>query len=166
MKRIKNLTLGILGATVLSFGLYACSNDDSSSSSNTNEQYNLAAKEISDLKIIPSLPGFGLVSSYAGPCVSAPGFCIERVTPGTSPVFGIGKLDNNMVRLTMSMETYQANKEFLSEGVYEVGVDFALNEEISKEMGFETETIITKQTVKVIQSNDETFYIDLNVRQN
>lgn len=30
MKRIKNLTLGILGATVLSLGLYACNNDNNS----------------------------------------------------------------------------------------------------------------------------------------
>lgn len=165
MKRIKNLTFGILGATILSLGLYACSNDDSTSSSNTNEQSNLAAKGFSDLKIIPSLPGFGLVSSYAGPCVSAQGFCIERVNPGTGPVFGIGKLDNSTVRLTMSMETYQKNKEYLTDNIFEVVDEFSLNQEISIELGFETETFVTKQVAEVIQADSEFFYIDLNIRE-
>src|SRR5690606_16463420 len=44
MKRIKNFTLGILGATVLSFGLYACSNDDRSEDV-TTEQNVMAARE-------------------------------------------------------------------------------------------------------------------------
>ncbi len=39
MKRIKNFTLGILGATILSLGLYACSNDDATAN-NTTEQTN------------------------------------------------------------------------------------------------------------------------------
>ena len=165
MKNIKSTVFALFGAAILSVSLFSCSNDDAATANTTTEQ-TMAAKPFADLKIIPSLPGFGLVSSYAGPCVSAPGFCIERVNPGTGPVFGIGKLDNNMVRLTMSMETYQTNKEYLSGGIYEVGVDFALNEEISKELGFETETVVTKQTAKVVQADDETFYMDLNVRQN
>lgn len=35
MKRIKNLTLGMLGTTVLSLGLYACSNDDAKTINST-----------------------------------------------------------------------------------------------------------------------------------
>lgn len=38
MKRIKNFTLGILGATILSLGLYACSNDNET---NTTESSNV-----------------------------------------------------------------------------------------------------------------------------
>lgn len=44
MKRINNLTLGILGATVLSLGLYACSNDDAETVNTTTEQTTLSAK--------------------------------------------------------------------------------------------------------------------------
>src|SRR5690554_914716 len=36
MKNIKNFTLGILGATILSLGLYSCSNDDVASDVRTN----------------------------------------------------------------------------------------------------------------------------------
>ncbi|MBA5793028.1 hypothetical protein H1R17_05835 [Flavobacterium sp. xlx-214] len=50
MKKIKNLTLGILGATILSVGLYACSNDNEATTSNntTTEQSTIAAKEALD----------------------------------------------------------------------------------------------------------------------
>jgi len=52
MKRIKNLTLGILGATVLSLGLFACSNDDAETTNATTEQKVIAARESvnSDIK--------------------------------------------------------------------------------------------------------------------
>lgn len=165
MKNIKLSVFALFGAAILSVSLFSCSNDDAATANTTTEQ-TMAAKPFADLKIIPSLPGFGLVSSYADPCVSAPGFCIERVNPGTGPVFGIGRLDNSIVRLTMSMETYQTNKEYLVDNIFEVGTDFSLNHELSKELGFETETVVTKQTAKVVQENDEIFYIDLNVRQN
>lgn len=83
-----------------------------------------------------------------------------------APAGGIGRLDNTTVRLIMSMETYQTNKEYLADNIFEVGNDFSLNQELSKELGFETETVVTKQTAKVVQENDEIFYIDLNVKQN
>lgn len=165
MKRIKNLTLGILGATILSLGLFSCSNDDATTVNNTTEQTTMAAKGFRDIKIIPGLPGFGMVSSYAGPCVPASGFCFDNGSP-TGPIFGIGRLDNTTVRLTMSMETYQTNKEYLSRGVFEVGVDFSLVQELSKELGFDKEVIIAKQTANVIQEDNDIFYIDLNVKQN
>jgi len=165
MKNIKSTVFALFGAAILSVSLFSCSNDDAATTNTTTEQ-TMTAKPFADLKIIPSLPGFGLVSSYAGPCVSAPGFCIERTSPGTHPIFGIGRLDNTTVRLTMSMETYQTNKEYLADNIFEVGTDFSLNQELSKELGFETETVVTKQTVKVVQENDEIFYIDLNVKQN
>jgi|SRR5690606_573475 len=166
MKNIKLSVVALFGATILSAGLFSCSNDDATTTNTTTEQATMAAKEFSDIKIIPGLPGFGLVSSYAGPCVSAPGFCIERTSPGTHPIYGIGRLDNTTVRLTMSMETYQTNKEYLADNIFEVGADFSLAQEISKELGFETETVIAKQTAKVVQADDETFYMDLNVKQN
>lgn len=37
MTRIKNFTLGILGATILSFGLYSCSNDDTTTNNSTKQ---------------------------------------------------------------------------------------------------------------------------------
>ena len=43
MKKIKNLTLGILGATILSLGLYACSNDNEATTNTTSEQKNVLA---------------------------------------------------------------------------------------------------------------------------
>jgi len=52
MKRIKNLTLGILGATVLSFGLYACSNDDSiKNNQNSSEVVGLAKSDLNFIKM-------------------------------------------------------------------------------------------------------------------
>ena len=47
MKRIKNFTLGILGATVLSLGLFACSNDDRSEGVTTEQK--LAGKSNEDI---------------------------------------------------------------------------------------------------------------------
>jgi len=164
MKKIKNLTLGILGATVLSLSLISCNNDDTMIEDATTEQ-TMASKSFGNIKIIPGFPGLGMVSSYAGSCVPGGGFCFENNIPDTKPIFGIGRLDNSTIRLTMNMETYQSNEEFLSEGIFEVEADFSLNEEISKEMGFETETVVTKQTAKVIQANAETFYMDLNVKK-
>lgn len=53
MKRIKNLTLGVIGATILSLGLYACSNDDATTNNNTpTEQTTLSAKLISNSEIM------------------------------------------------------------------------------------------------------------------
>lgn len=47
-----------------------------------------------------------------------------------------------------------------------VGDNFSLAQEVSTELGFETETVVLKQTAEVVQANDETYYIDLNVQQN
>src|SRR5690606_25606467 len=38
MKNFKKITLGLLGATILSLGLYACSNDDATKANTTTEQ--------------------------------------------------------------------------------------------------------------------------------
>lgn len=51
MKRIKNFTLGILGATILSLGLYACSNDDGATTTNlSSEKTTFASKEATDFE--------------------------------------------------------------------------------------------------------------------
>jgi len=45
MKRIKNFTLGVFGATILSLGLYACSNDDAVTTPNSStEQITMVGK--------------------------------------------------------------------------------------------------------------------------
>lgn len=48
MKNIKKFTLGILGATILSLGLYACSNDDATTV-NTTEQTTMVARGFDDI---------------------------------------------------------------------------------------------------------------------
>lgn len=45
MKNFKKITLGLLGATILSLGLYACSNDDATTANTTTEQTTIAAKD-------------------------------------------------------------------------------------------------------------------------
>lgn len=165
MKNIKSSVFALFGAAILSVSLFSCSNDDTATTNTTTKQ-TMAAKPFADLKIVPGVPGFGMVSPYIGDCMEGNSFCFSSSVPGTSPVFGIGRLDNSIVRLTMSMETYQTNKEYLADNIFEVGDEFSLNQEISKELGFETETVVTKQTAKVVQENDELFYIDLNVKQN
>lgn len=46
MKNLKKITLGLLGATILSLGLYACSNDEQATTSNTSTEQNvMAAKD-------------------------------------------------------------------------------------------------------------------------
>src|SRR5690606_41464970 len=53
MTRIKNFTLGILGATILSLGLYACSNDnETTTNNNPTEQTTVAGKEIRFVNMI------------------------------------------------------------------------------------------------------------------
>ncbi len=44
MNNFKKISLGILGATILSLGLYACSNDDAATANTTTEQ-TMAAKD-------------------------------------------------------------------------------------------------------------------------
>jgi len=168
MKNFKKFTLGILGATILSAGLYSCSNDDTTTTSTSTEQITKNAKAFADVSIIPGGIGLGFASSYAGPCVPAKGFCIDFILPGpgTHPFDGIGRVDDVTIRLVMSIETYQNNIEYLSDNIFEVGDDFSLAQEVSTELGFETETIVSKQTAEVIQANDEGYYIDLNVKQN
>ena len=48
MKKIKNLTLGILGATILSLGLYACSNDNEVLDENSQ------SRDVENLKVTTS----------------------------------------------------------------------------------------------------------------
>ncbi len=50
MKRIKNLTLGVIAATILSLGLYACSDDDVTTANTTTEQTVMAVNKISYLR--------------------------------------------------------------------------------------------------------------------
>lgn len=58
MKNFKKITLGILGATILSLGLYACSNDDATTANNntTTEQSATAAKEGNIQKFYGRIP--------------------------------------------------------------------------------------------------------------
>lgn len=59
-KKIKRITLGILGATVLSLGLYACSNDNETTTSNTStEQKNIKAKKTKLLCVTTSCCSVG-----------------------------------------------------------------------------------------------------------
>lgn len=78
----------------------------------------------------------------------------------------IGRIDDVIIRIMMSVETYQNNIEYLTNNTFEVGDNFSLAQEVSTELGFETETVVLKQTAEVVQANDETYYIDLNVQQN
>jgi len=169
MKRIKNFTLGILGATILSLGLYACSNDDAATANTTTEQTTMAAKAFSDMKIIPSTLGFGRAYDVKLKCISATsGFCADLALPGpgTHPSDGIGRIDHFTMRLSMSIATYQTNKEYFTEGTFVIDNDFLLAPEVLNELEFSPETRVIKQVAKVVQANDETFYIDLNVQQN
>lgn len=59
MKRIKNFTLGILGATILSLSLYACSNDNETGLNN-----NSAEKSIYLQKGIGNIEGLMVNPSY------------------------------------------------------------------------------------------------------
>lgn len=46
--KIKNLVLGVLGATILSLGLYACSNDNETTTTNSSTKQNgMAASQVS-----------------------------------------------------------------------------------------------------------------------
>lgn len=58
MKNFKKITLGLLGATILSLGLYACSNDDATTANNntTTEQTVTAAKEGNIQKFYGRIP--------------------------------------------------------------------------------------------------------------
>jgi len=60
MKRIKNFTLGILGVSFLSLGLYACSNDDTTKETEENLQENLQGKslesKVSSMRIDNGIP--------------------------------------------------------------------------------------------------------------
>lgn len=169
MKKIKNLTLGILGATILSLGLFSCSNEDATTANNITEQKTVAGKSFSDVKIIPSTLGFGRAYDVRLKCISATsGFCVDLTLPGpgTHPSDGIGRIDHFTMRLSMSITTYQTNKEYFREGTFVIDNDFVLSPEVLNELEYNPETRVIKQVAKVVQADDKTFYIDLNVKQN
>nr|WP_298003036.1 hypothetical protein [uncultured Flavobacterium sp.] len=169
MKNIKSSVFALFGAAILSVSLFSCSNDDTATTNTTTEQTTMAGKAFSDMKIIPSFPNFGGAYDVRLNCIPVDrGICIDLILPGpgTHPSDGIGRIDHFTIRLSMSMETYQANQEYFTEGTFIIDNDFLLAPEVLNELGFSSETVIAKQTAKVIQADDETFYMDLNVKQN
>ena len=168
MKRIKNFTLGILGVSFLSLGLYACSNDDGAATENKTSEKIMITKSLSNKKIIPVSLGFGRAYDVRMNCVSATtGFCADILLPGpgTHPSDGIGKIDDFTMRLTMSISTYQTNKEYFKEESFVIDNEFFLAPDVLNELEFSPETVVSKQTAKVIKVDEETFYIDLYVTQ-
>ena len=61
MKNIKSSVFALFGAAILSVSLFSCSNDDTATTNTTTKQ-TMAAKPFADLKIVPGVPGFGMVS--------------------------------------------------------------------------------------------------------
>lgn len=58
MKNFKKITLGLLGATILSLGLYACSNDNEATTANSSTNQNvMASKESYEFVKVP-LPDY------------------------------------------------------------------------------------------------------------
>src|SRR5690554_2947310 len=150
MTRLKRTIFSILSMALLATGFVACSSDDATIADNAaTEQTAMATKTFNDMVIIPGLPGFGMVSTFAGGCMPASGFCFKVRLPGPgthSPLNdGISRIDGLKIRLVMSMETYTNNKQYFRDNIFEIEAGFPLSKEVSTELGFEAETVISKQ---------------------
>lgn len=51
MKNFKKITLGLLGATILSLGLYACSNDNETTPTNSSTEQNILSAKTTPLSV-------------------------------------------------------------------------------------------------------------------
>lgn len=162
MNLFNKTIFSIFGMALLATGFVACSSDDNSTVSTETTK---TTSSFGGIKIMPGTFGFGMISPTIGDCMPGPGFCFSTGLPNTNPIDGIGRVDKTIIRLSMSMNTYHNNKTYFPNDTFEIGTDFSLTQEISKELGFETETIVLKQTANVIKTANETFYIDLNIRQ-
>ena len=168
MKNIKTTVFALLSATILSAGLYACSSDDAATAPQTETMQSKAVVNgMGNIKIIPGSFGFGMVSPTIGDCMPGPAFCISssvEIDPIGGPVFGIGRVDDATIRLVINSETYQQNRQYFPNNVFQTGVDFPLVQEFAKELGFETTTIVLKQATPVLRAEDrDGFYMDLKV---
>ena len=103
--------------------------------------------------------GFGKVSSYAGPCVSASGMCSGSI--GTSTTFdsGISRISEGEVSYAFSKNFYQQNMAYLKNGLL-VDTSYSLPKAVSERLGFQGEFTIAKGTYNVTES-DGYYFITL-----
>jgi len=89
--------------------------------------------------------GFGKVSSYAGPCVSAAGMCSGSADQSTTFQAAISRISETEVAYAFSPEFVQKNANYLKNGL-SVGTSFSLPKTISEAIGLKGEYIIPRGT--------------------
>jgi hypothetical protein len=103
--------------------------------------------------------GFGRVSSYAGPCVSASGMCSGSIGTETSFQAGIAKVSESEVSYAFSKSFYEQNISYLKNGLY-VSTIFSLPRSISEKIGLQGEFVVAKGTYNLTEK-DGYYYLSL-----
>lgn len=86
--------------------------------------------------------GFGKVSSYAGPCVAATGFCSGSISIDPSdpsnpdmPFIGVIRNAENKVSFGFNEAFRRQNAQFLTNNTIVIGKAFSLPREVSTKLG-------------------------------
>lgn len=103
-----------------------------------------------------TFPGFNLISSYAGPCISGPGFCFGGFDGGgfddTFPYIGVLKTADSKLIMGFNEAFLRANEGNIKNLTITVSVDFPVPGEIGQVIGLPGYTI-KKGAYKVVKNN-------------
>ena len=96
--------------------------------------------------------GFGRVSSYAGPCVSASGMCSGSVGSGSTFQASIARISETEVSYAFSKAFYQQNISYLKNGLF-VEAPFSLPRTVSEAIGVQGEYVVARGTYAVTEKD-------------
>lgn len=151
MKRIKNLTLGLIGATILSAGLYACSNDNEATKSNASTE-KMAGKEALDEN---------LTNIYSN--LTKKGFGEYLIQNGVSDVKLIEEIDNSFIFTFETEKDFGFSTQNFNLANYSFKINdnkLSLNNYSIQRVG--TEYIFYKYNDKIDIKNNETILKDFD----
>lgn len=102
----------------------------------------------------------GLVSSYAGSCVSGGGICSGSTSPESSALgVAVIKVSNTAVKFAFSKDFYAKNQELLQNGLV-ISKPYSLSREVSAKIGLEGEFVIASGKYK-LENLDGIYYMTL-----
>ncbi len=103
--------------------------------------------------------GFGRVSSYAGPCVSASGMCSGSIGKESTFQASIARISETEVSFAFSTDFYQQNSSYLKNGLY-VSTSFSLPKSVSETIGLQGEYVVARGTYTLTQAGGY-YYLSL-----
>lgn len=105
--------------------------------------------------------GLGLVSSYAGPCVTGGAFCSGGVRELNADFLTAIKANESSITLALSREFFQKNQADLKGGL-RISQNFSLPSAVSEALGIRGEYTLRGNTVYPITQIDGIYFIELD----